>query len=180
LHAASRRTSWAIERSLATLTERIAAEDGGADESLLQELTRRAAEVESGLAASQFRFGACRAYHELVTRRIAELHERELPGNQRVAAAGGHEAAELLDQLVRLQGQVHRRPLVKRASMRRSPPRMPSRANSTTRMSSRPSQNCQYCGFKSDRRSCATTKTMVPSKAPYKPPVPPNTRISMT
>jgi uncharacterized membrane-anchored protein len=39
-----------------------------------------AAEVESGLAASQFRFGACRAYHELVTRRITELRERRLPG----------------------------------------------------------------------------------------------------
>ncbi len=74
----------AIERSLATLTERIAADDGGADESLLQELTRLAAEVESGLAASQFRFGACRAYHELVTRRIAELHERKLPGIQTI------------------------------------------------------------------------------------------------
>jgi len=74
----------AIERSLAALTERIAAEDGGADESLLQELTRLAAEVESGLAASQFRFGACRAYHELVTRRIAELNERKLLGIQTI------------------------------------------------------------------------------------------------
>lgn len=74
----------AIEHALATLTERLAADDGGADESLLQELTRLAAEVESGLAASQFRFGACRAYHELVTRRIAELHERKLPGIQTI------------------------------------------------------------------------------------------------
>jgi uncharacterized membrane-anchored protein len=74
----------AIEQALATLTERIAAEDGGADEALLQELTRLAAEVESGLAASQFRFGACRAYHELVTRRIAELRERRLPGTQTI------------------------------------------------------------------------------------------------
>lgn len=73
----------AIERALATLTERIAA-GGGDDESLLQELTRLAAEVESGLAASQFRFGACRAYHELVTRRIAELRESKLPGIQTI------------------------------------------------------------------------------------------------
>jgi uncharacterized membrane-anchored protein len=48
----------------------------------LQELTRLAAEVESGLAASQFRFGACRAYHELVLRRIAELREQRIPGMQ--------------------------------------------------------------------------------------------------
>lgn len=74
----------AIEHALATLTERIAADDGGADEALLQELTRLAAEVESGLAASQFRFGACRAYHELVTRRIAELRERRLSGIQTI------------------------------------------------------------------------------------------------
>jgi uncharacterized membrane-anchored protein len=73
----------AIESALATLTERIAA-GGGDDESLLQELTRLAAEVESGLAASQFRFGACRAYHELVVRRIAELRESKLPGIQTI------------------------------------------------------------------------------------------------
>ncbi len=73
-----------IEASLATLTDSIAnAQDAKADdESLLHELTRLAAEVESGLAASQYRFGACRAYFELVTRRIAELREARLPGMQ--------------------------------------------------------------------------------------------------
>jgi uncharacterized membrane-anchored protein len=71
----------AIEGSLATLTDGIARDDGE-DEKLLHELTRLAAEVESGLAASQFRFGACRAYYELVTTRIAELREERLPGTQ--------------------------------------------------------------------------------------------------
>jgi uncharacterized membrane-anchored protein len=89
-----------IEGALATLTDGIAqaqaqgseraSERGSAraadrqqqDEALLHELTRLAAEVESGLAASQFRFGACRAYFELVTRRIAELRETRLPGMQ--------------------------------------------------------------------------------------------------
>jgi uncharacterized membrane-anchored protein len=81
-----------IEGALATLTDGIAqakaqAADRAADrqqqdETLLHELTRLAAEVESGLAASQFRFGACRAYFELVTRRIAELRETRLPGMQ--------------------------------------------------------------------------------------------------
>jgi uncharacterized membrane-anchored protein len=71
----------AIEDSLATLTDGIARDDGE-DEKLLHELTRLAAEVESGLAASQFRFGACRAYYELVTTRIAELREERLPGTQ--------------------------------------------------------------------------------------------------
>ena len=83
----------AIERALAALTERIADGDtretrdatghhAGDDEALLQQLTKLAAEVESGLATSQFRFGACRAYFELVTRRIAELRETRIDGVQ--------------------------------------------------------------------------------------------------
>ena len=83
-----------IEGALAALTDGIAQAQAQAptsshtsnsqvqDEALLHELTRLAAEVESGLAASQFRFGACRAYFELVTRRIAELRETRLPGVQ--------------------------------------------------------------------------------------------------
>jgi uncharacterized membrane-anchored protein len=70
-----------IERALATLTDGMA-RGGGDDEVLLQEIMRLAAEVESGLSASQFRFGACRAYFELVQRRIAELRETRLPGLQ--------------------------------------------------------------------------------------------------
>ncbi|MBA4175059.1 MAG: DUF3422 domain-containing protein [Leptothrix sp. (in: Bacteria)] len=70
-----------IEAALATLTDGIARGEGD-DEALLHELTRLAAEVESGLAASSFRFGACRAYEELVGRRIAELREGRLPGLQ--------------------------------------------------------------------------------------------------
>ncbi len=81
-----------IERSLGTLTGDIARDQAGGqpgtqardDESLLHQLTRLAAEVESGLAASQFRFGACRAYFELVTRRIAELRETRLDGVQTI------------------------------------------------------------------------------------------------
>jgi uncharacterized membrane-anchored protein len=73
----------AIERALAALTDGIA-RDSGNDEALLQELTRLAAEVESGLAASQFRFGACRAYGELVRTRISELREQRLAGMQTI------------------------------------------------------------------------------------------------
>ena len=73
----------AIERELALLTDGLA-QGQGDDEHLLHELTRLAAEVESGLAASQFRFGACRAYFELVSRRIAELRETRLPGLQTI------------------------------------------------------------------------------------------------
>ncbi len=74
-----------IEAALASLTDRIASATDSQpdqDEQLLHTLTRLAAEVESGLSASQFRFGACRAYYELVTRRIEELRESRLPGVQ--------------------------------------------------------------------------------------------------
>jgi uncharacterized membrane-anchored protein len=82
----------AIETSLARLTDRMARSDGapgavregGKDEALLHELMRLAAEVESGIAASQFRFGACEAYYGLVLRRIAELRETRLPGLQTI------------------------------------------------------------------------------------------------
>jgi uncharacterized membrane-anchored protein len=73
----------AIERELATLTDGIA-RGGGDDEQLLHELTRLAAEIESGIAASLFRFGACKAYYELVMRRIAELRETRLSGVQTI------------------------------------------------------------------------------------------------
>ena len=73
-----------IEASLAELTAHIALE-GGEDEALLQELTRLAAEIESALSTSQFRFGACRAYHALVTTRIQELRETRLAGIQPIA-----------------------------------------------------------------------------------------------
>jgi uncharacterized membrane-anchored protein len=74
----------AIEAALSELTAGIAREDGH-EETLLHELTRLAAEVEQALAASQYRFGACRAYSELVATRIAELRETRLPGLQTIA-----------------------------------------------------------------------------------------------
>jgi uncharacterized membrane-anchored protein len=74
----------AIEDALARLTDGMAREHASDDETLLHELMRLAAEVESGIAASQFRFGACEAYHGLVLRRIAELRETRLPGLQTV------------------------------------------------------------------------------------------------
>ena len=77
----------AIERTLAGLTERIAAGANagpGQDEQLLQDLMALAAEIESALSASQARFGASRAYHALVTTRIAELRELRIKGLQTI------------------------------------------------------------------------------------------------
>lgn len=69
------------EAALAAVTADIAAGSVD-DEALLHQVTRLAAEVESSLAASQFRFGACRAYGELVATRIAELRETRQAGIQ--------------------------------------------------------------------------------------------------
>jgi uncharacterized membrane-anchored protein len=72
-----------IERALASLAAQIARDDG-ADEALLNKLTRLAADVESAIVASQYRFSASRAYYELVRSRIAELKERSIPGIQTI------------------------------------------------------------------------------------------------
>ncbi len=73
----------AIENSLASITANIS-QERGTDESLLHELSTLAVEVESTRANSQMRFGASRAYHELVRSRIAELREGRVAGVQTV------------------------------------------------------------------------------------------------
>ena len=47
---------------------------------LLDELTALAAELEAGAAASLFRFGASRAYNEIVHMRLATIGERKVEG----------------------------------------------------------------------------------------------------
>lgn len=77
----------AIETALGTLTADIGRDDGdapGREEALLHELTRLAAEVEQGLLQGQYRFGACRAYSQLVATRVAELRESRLSGLQTI------------------------------------------------------------------------------------------------
>lgn len=73
----------ALETALAKVTEAIAREAID-DEALLGELTKLAAEVERTIVASQFRYGASRAYYALVLSRIAELREQRLPGFQTI------------------------------------------------------------------------------------------------
>lgn len=47
---------------------------------LLDELTSLAVELEAGAAASQFRFGASRAYNEIVQMRLQTIGERKVDG----------------------------------------------------------------------------------------------------
>jgi uncharacterized membrane-anchored protein len=70
-----------IESRLAELTDAIGATEGlKANHKLLDDLTALAAELEAGAAASQFRFGASRAYDEIVRRRLDTIGERKYGG----------------------------------------------------------------------------------------------------
>lgn len=71
----------ACERRLVEVTSKIQkADDLDSNHRLLDELTALAAEVEAGAAASVFRFGASRAYEEIVTQRLQTIGERKIGG----------------------------------------------------------------------------------------------------
>jgi uncharacterized membrane-anchored protein len=74
----------AMEYELAEVTARLA-DGASADEVLLEQLTRLAANVESAIGESRYRFGATAAYYDLVQSRITELREQRLPGTQTIA-----------------------------------------------------------------------------------------------
>jgi uncharacterized membrane-anchored protein len=68
-----------IETRLAEVTEEMRATEKLVDNHrLLDELTALAAELEAGAAASLFRFGASRAYNEIVQLRLATIGERKV------------------------------------------------------------------------------------------------------
>jgi uncharacterized membrane-anchored protein len=70
-----------IEQRLAEVTEEMGHAQGlEANHRLLNELTALASELEAGAAASQFRFGASRAYEEIVQLRLQTIGERKVGG----------------------------------------------------------------------------------------------------
>ena len=70
-----------IEARLAEVTDEMRHTEKLVDNHrLLDELTELAAELEAGAAASLFRFGASRAYNELVQARLAIVGERKVEG----------------------------------------------------------------------------------------------------
>lgn len=69
------------ESELADLMDRIGSAKTPDDEfAILERLSRLAAEVERAVARTAFRFGASRAYHDLVMQRINELREVRVSG----------------------------------------------------------------------------------------------------
>jgi uncharacterized membrane-anchored protein len=70
-----------IERKLAEITDSMRHSGGLADNhKLLDELTAIAAELEADAAASLFRFGASRAYNDIVHVRLQTIGERKVGG----------------------------------------------------------------------------------------------------
>lgn len=77
----------AIESELVELTKRIQ-DTAGLDENrtLLEQLSRLAASLEAGAAASNYRFSASRAYYEIVLARVRSLGEEPVSGNLSMSA----------------------------------------------------------------------------------------------
>jgi uncharacterized membrane-anchored protein len=71
----------AAERRLVEVTDQMRrAGDLADNHKLLDELTALAADVEAGAASSVFRFGASRAYEEIVEQRLQTIGERKVGG----------------------------------------------------------------------------------------------------
>jgi uncharacterized membrane-anchored protein len=70
-----------IEHKLADVTQKMReANDLGSNRQLLDELAALAADLEAGAAASVFRFGATRAYDEIIHQRLETIGERKMGG----------------------------------------------------------------------------------------------------
>ena len=70
-----------IEDELTVITQRMRQEAKSESDRMLGEITALAAELEAGAAASLYRFGASRAYHEIVEERVASLREKPVAGH---------------------------------------------------------------------------------------------------
>lgn len=70
------------------------------DRALLDDLTRLAADVEHGVAASAFRFAAARAYWQIVQTRMGELRETRLPGAPTISEFLGRRLAPAMDTVI--------------------------------------------------------------------------------
>lgn len=71
------------EQRLSKITTTMAQPDCD-DALLLDQMTRLAAEVESHISHSQFRFGAAEAYYKIVEQRIIDIREQKIQGIQTI------------------------------------------------------------------------------------------------
>ncbi|SCW84555.1 Uncharacterized membrane-anchored protein [Rhizobium mongolense subsp. loessense] len=75
-----------IEASLTAVTQRMKQHARDEADPLLAEITRLAAELEANAAMSLYRFGASRAYYEIVQERIRALAETATSGSESLGA----------------------------------------------------------------------------------------------
>lgn len=75
-----------IENSFTAVTQGMKQHARAEADAMLSEITRLAADVEANAALSLYRFGASRAYYNIVLERVAMLTERALPGNETLGA----------------------------------------------------------------------------------------------
>jgi uncharacterized membrane-anchored protein len=77
----------AMEAELMGLTEKMQESAGlESNRNLLEQLTRLSATLEASAAASSYRFGASRAYYEIVNARLKALREEPVPGDLSMSA----------------------------------------------------------------------------------------------
>ena len=74
-----------IERDLGRATVALASAAAADDAALLASLADQAVRIERLAHRTSFRFGATRAYHDLVQRRLRDLREERLPGVQPIS-----------------------------------------------------------------------------------------------
>jgi uncharacterized membrane-anchored protein len=75
-----------IETSFTAITQNMKQHARSEADAMLAEITRLAAELEANAALSLYRFGASRAYYNIVLERVAVLAEKTLPGNETLSA----------------------------------------------------------------------------------------------
>lgn len=74
-----------VDEGLAEIARQIALPAGAdrpSDAALLERLSHLAAEIEKITAATSYRFGAARAYHDLINQRLSELRAERIEGLQ--------------------------------------------------------------------------------------------------
>ncbi|MGQ9367309.1 DUF3422 family protein [Azospirillum sp. ST 5-10] len=96
-----------IETELAALTAGTAALTGLEDErDALDRLTRLSAQTEHIAAQTAYRFGAARAYYDIVQRRIAELREARIEGTPPIAEFMDRRLAPAMRTCESVQGRL--------------------------------------------------------------------------
>jgi uncharacterized membrane-anchored protein len=97
-----------LERELSAVTSEIRASEGlAANRGLLERLSALSAEVENRSAEASYRFGATRAYDQIVIDRLAILDERGVPGHSTWASFLARRSKPAMRTVTGLQQRMH-------------------------------------------------------------------------